>query len=154
MKVATDNVRQILLLLGALLLLSVAAQAQFARLAKDINTSPSSSSLAAFVEVAGVVFFIADNPATGAELWKSDGTAAGTVLVKDINARPSSSSLSTFANVNGILFFSAFDPATGYELWKSDGTEVGTVLVKDIRPGPDSSDPWNLTNVNGTLFFT
>src|SRR5439155_11629260 len=101
MKVATDNVRQILLLLGALLLLSVAAQAQFARLAKDINTSPSSSSLAAFVEVAGVVFFIADNPATGAELWKSDGTAAGTVLVKDIHRGPGMELPQNLTSVNG-----------------------------------------------------
>jgi len=31
------------------------------------------------------VFFAANDGITGFELWKSDGTAAGTVLVKDIN---------------------------------------------------------------------
>ena len=98
---------------------------------------------------------------TGQELWKSDGTAGGTVLVKDIDFRPggSSSSPRFLTNVNGTLFFSAeffaFDDvgSTGRELWKSDGTAAGTMLVKDIWPGSRRSSPRELTNVNGTLFF-
>ena len=35
--------------------------------------------------VNGTLFFAADDGVHGRELWKSDGTAAGTVLVKDIN---------------------------------------------------------------------
>src|SRR5205814_318996 len=35
--------------------------------------------------VNGTLFFVADDPTNAFELWKSDGTAAGTVLVKDIN---------------------------------------------------------------------
>ncbi|NJK79277.1 MAG: hypothetical protein HC914_04965 [Chloroflexaceae bacterium] len=31
------------------------------------------------------LFFAADNGTTGIELWHSDGTAEGTVLVRDIN---------------------------------------------------------------------
>ena len=35
--------------------------------------------------VNGTLFFTADDSVHGDELWKSNGTAAGTVLVKDIN---------------------------------------------------------------------
>ena len=91
---------------------------------------------------------------TAQELWKSDGTAAGTVLVKDINPGSASSEPSNLTNVNGTLFFTADDGAHGIELWKSDGTAAGTVLVKDINPGSAGSDPPRLTNVNGTLFFS
>src|SRR5262249_26680369 len=90
------------------------------------------------------------------ELWKSDGTAAGTVLVKDIN--PGGGNNGSLPNelmaVNGTLYFTAFVPDTGIELWKSDGTAAGTVLVKDINPGPAFSSPHDLAFVNGALFFS
>ena len=91
---------------------------------------------------------------SGRELWKSDGTEAGTVRVKDINPGSASSDPRDLTNVNGTLFFSAYDGSSGRELWRSDGTEAGTVRVRDIFTGSDSSAPYDLTNVNGTLFFS
>ncbi len=89
----------------------------------------------------------------GDELWKSDGTAAGTMMVKDIGPGSSGSDPQDLTNVNGTLYFDANDGRDGSELWKSDGTAAGTVMVKDIDPGSDSSVPQDLTNVNGTLYF-
>src|SRR5207247_5008175 len=93
-------------------------------------------------------------------LWKSDGTAAGTVMVKEIRLGPTDSIWYdvAFTNVNGTLFFVASDEAHGAELWKSDGTEAGTVMVKDINPGwPDSLCNFicvtTFMNLNGTLYF-
>src|SRR5205814_591339 len=151
MKVDTESVRQILLLLSALLF-SIEARAQYAQLVRDIKTTPAGSSPQQLVEAAGVVFFTPFfDPAIGIELWKTDGTEPGTVLVKDIVPGPDSSFPFGLTNVNGTLFFAAFDAARGSELWKSDGTAAGTVLVKDISP---FQSPFQLTNVNGTLFFS
>jgi ELWxxDGT repeat protein len=63
----------------------------------------------------------------GRELWKSDGTTAGTQLVKDIEPGRYGSDPRTLTAVGDVLFFSRGD-----ELWKSDGSEAGTILVKDI----------------------
>jgi ELWxxDGT repeat protein len=89
----------------------------------------------------------------GYELWKSDGTAAGTVLVKDIRPGYSGFGPGNLTAVGNTLFFQAYDGVNGRELWKSDGTAAGTVLVKDIRPGASSSNLRNLTAVGNTLFF-
>ena len=74
---------------------------------------------------------------TERELWQSDGTTGGTVLLKDINPGPGSSDPVTpfSANVEGEIFFSANDGEHGVELWESDGTAAGTVLVADAIPG-------------------
>jgi ELWxxDGT repeat protein len=73
------------------------------------------------------------------ELWKSDGTSAGTVLVHDIRPGPASSDLRDLVAAGGIVFFSADDGVSGRELWKSDGTAAGTVLVADLAPGIQGS---------------
>lgn len=127
-----------------------------ALLVKDINTqfAASSSSPADFTDVNGTLFFTAITATAGRELWKSDGTAAGTVLVKDINPGSGFSFPSSLTNVNGTLYFAANDGTSGVELWKSDGTEAGTVQVKDIFAGSGSSLPSSLASVNGTLYFT
>jgi ELWxxDGT repeat protein len=93
----------------------------------------------------GSLFFSADSD-SGRELWKSDGTADGTVLVKDIRPGSSSADVGNLTNVNGLLFFNATD-ASGQGLWKSDGTAAGTTLVHG------HSAPGSLTNLNGTLIF-
>jgi ELWxxDGT repeat protein len=105
-----------------------------------------------FVEVGGAAYFSAGNLVHGEELWRSDGTPAGTFLVKDIQPGAIGSHPQQLTSVGGALYFVANDGATGPELWKSDGTGAGTVLVKDIAPGATGIIQ-HLTNVSGTLFF-
>jgi ELWxxDGT repeat protein len=124
-----------------------------ANLVADINPGPSGSGPQYLTNINGTLFFAANDGVHGDELWKSNGTAAGTVMVKDINPGPGSSYPQYLTNVNGELFFQATDGTHGYELWESNGTAAGTVMVKDINPGVGSSFPKYLTNVNGELFF-
>lgn len=104
--------------------------------------------------VNGTLFFSATDSAHGNELWKSDGTVSGTLLVKDINAGTGDSNPADFLNINGTLYLNASDPINGAELYKSDGTVQGTVLVKDIYTGLTGSSPQNFTNINDELYFS
>jgi MYXO-CTERM domain-containing protein len=72
----------------------------------------------------------------GAELWKSDGTEAGTVLLKDLNPGPGLSLPHAFTRVGDRIVFVGYDPEHGFEPWVTDGTEQGTVLLQDVLPGP------------------
>ena len=126
------------------------------RLARDINQTGLSPgiTIANAAVIGNTLYFAANSSATGTELWKSDGTAAGTVLVRDIFPGIGSSLPANFFVIGSTLYFSANSGTTGAELWKSDGTDAGTVLVRDIFSGFTGSSPANLTNVAGTLFFT
>src|SRR5262249_36818953 len=116
--------------------------------------TPNSSNPSNLTNVNGTLFFTASDGVHGRELWKSDGTEAGTVLVKDVKPGYTSSYPSDLTAVNGTLFFSASDAVHGLELWKCPAPPAGAVLVKDIFSGSTSSYPSYLTNVNGTLFFS
>lgn len=100
------------------------------------------------------MLFSANDGVTGKELWKTDGTPEGTVLVKDINPGAGDSSPTGFTQYNGALYFQANDGVNGRELWKTDGTTDGTVLVKDINPAGVTDKFSNFIFYNDLLFFT
>lgn len=123
------------------------------------NIRPGSASSIGFgsgivVNSGGINYFTANDGINGAELWKTDGTTAGTVMVKDIKAGSNGSVPTLLTDVNGTLFFKANSDIDGDELWKSDGTNAGTVLVKDTYPGNFNSNIFSLCNVNGILYYT
>jgi ELWxxDGT repeat protein len=117
-----------------------------------IGVSDSSPEL---TPVGSQLFFRADDGVHGLELWKTDGTPEGTVLVKDLAPGSHDSRLHGLTAAGGTLYFGATDEVHGYELWRSDGTAAGTTLVQDILPGPAPSNPDQLTAADdGTLYFT
>src|SRR5262249_58570992 len=84
--------------------------------------------------VGGRWLFHAYAPATGAEMYSSDGTPAGTALLADLDHQSSAFALSFFGNLlgggmadlGGTLFFRATDRASGQELWNGDGNSAST----------------------------
>jgi len=64
------------------------------------NVGFNSSSPFSLKAVGDDLHFSADNGVTGSELWKSDGTEEGTVLVKDILDGVSGSELSILGGSN------------------------------------------------------
>src|SRR4051794_40581988 len=127
----------------------------YASLVQDVNPTTDQLAPERF-KVIGPTAFFGGHTSDGSdtELWKTDGTKAGTVLVKDIVPGLAGSDPNNLTDVGGRLFFTARAPPAGLELWTSDGTDAGTVRVRDIRPGTADSAPANLTAVGNTLFFT
>jgi ELWxxDGT repeat protein len=123
-------------------------------LVKDLapSTDPffRDANLFDLTDVNGVLFFASAPPNTPSAIWRTDGTAAGTILLKTIG-----DDIPRLTSSGGLLYFVSDDGPNidDVELWKSDGTPAGTARVADLFPGPFGSDPDWLTDVSGTLFF-
>ncbi len=99
------------------------------------SASSGSNAIFNLTTIGSRVFFGVDDGVHGRELWTSNGTAAGTLMVKDIAPGPNSGQPISLLNVDGTLYFDASDGTHGFELWKSDGSPAGTLMVKDIDTG-------------------
>jgi ELWxxDGT repeat protein len=135
---------------------------------REAQSGPSLSSRP-LIGLGSTVLFPATDSLHGYELWKTDGTAAGTGLVKDIQAAANVSSfpfmLRPWASrnfgggdgmvvyKNAVYFSARGGDGPGYQLWKSDGSESGTVLVKDFTQGQDIF-PTQLVVSGAYLFLT
>jgi len=98
----------------------------------------------------GAVFFRAFD-GSHTQLWRTDGTTAGTVRVSP-QTFDGGYGITELTDVNGVLYFCGDDGVSGAELWRSDGTQAGTVLLRDIAPGWHSL-PRSLVDAAGTLYF-
>ena len=124
----------------------------------NIAENSSSSWPGEKISIGNTLFFTADNGMSGMELWKSDGTYAGTSLVKDIVAGPSDGGVSDMVEFGGELYFVAYSmpPGTfgtqGTEVWRSNGSDSGTVRISG-SPLTDTSTASNLTRVGDRLYY-
>lgn len=105
----------------------------------------------------GSVLFIASDDTYGCELWKTDGTIAGTQLVKDINPGPADGVDCTYTSLkflNDKVYFSADQgDGEGLKLWRSDSTLSGTYLLYDFFPGAESLGHVSDTGLTNSIFF-
>ncbi|BCY28963.1 T9SS type A sorting domain-containing protein [Flavobacterium okayamense] len=107
------------------------------QLVKNINGGASSVPTPLFV-FNNLLFFKATTTAEGEELWITDGTELGTIMLKDIWLGNASSQVFETPNPlkqyfikNSELYFTARDQPAAFSLWKTDGTSTGTVKVFD-----------------------
>ncbi|MHB0877961.1 MAG: ELWxxDGT repeat protein [Anaerolineae bacterium] len=107
-----------------------------------------------FVDFGGAAYFAAADGAHGRELWRSDGTAAGTVLVSDIAPGSVDGNPWSLTVYDDRLYFGAYSAPNDSELWSSDGQPGGvTELAVNVAP-VGSSNPDSLAVFDGMLYFS
>lgn len=88
---------------------------------------------------------------TSIQLWKTDGTAAGTVLLRDHFV--DRGFVPGFARMGGFWYFVADDGVNGLELWRTDGTTGGTSLVADTSAGAAGTTFHGLVASGPAIYF-
>jgi ELWxxDGT repeat protein len=115
----------------------------------------SFSSLASLLTaVQDMIYFTASDDENGRELWKTNGTEAGTQMVKDISKGNSSTTFQQLKAFENTLIFTADDGIHGLELWLSKGTAEETYLLGDLTKGEAGSEIELLEMVGRFVYFT
>jgi ELWxxDGT repeat protein len=118
------------------------------------GTGPSFSRW--FVATGAASLFSASDGLTGEELWRTDGTAGGTLQVMDIKPGSPGARPEHLKVIDNLTYFDADDGVHGRELWVSDGTASGTRMIADNLPGPAGSTFDNCASMlkfNGFVYF-
>jgi len=96
-----------------------------AKMLVDINPGAGGSNPTYFTAMGSAVYFVA-NSGSGNLLWRSDGTAAGTVA---LTTATNGGSPQVLQAVGSELFFFSSDTAHGQGLFVTDGTAGGTKFL-------------------------
>jgi ELWxxDGT repeat protein len=99
-----------------------------------------------------LLLFAADDGTRGYELWRSDGTTAGTALAKDIWTTTAGSGPRDLVTFGGYTYFAANGDG-GWALWRSDGTPAGTTSLMTTPAAGCWRGVGDLTVAIGRLVF-
>lgn len=92
-------------------------------LLKDIAAGAASSDPGSFSLLAsGSAVFTVTNALGGQDLWATNGTQLGTVMLQTLDSSSANYVLAPLALGNGKAVFVNTTPSSGQELWVTDGT--------------------------------
>ena len=143
--------KKTLLLLGFSALFFAELQAQTLTMVKEIYPG-GEANVSNLNYLNGEGIFTANNGVDGLELWKTDGTEAGTFMLKDINPN-GDSYIEEMKVIGNKIYFAAYDGIHGKEPWITDGTSAGTIMLKDINPMGNSA-PKSFFEFEGKTYFS
>ncbi|MCU0866113.1 MAG: hypothetical protein MUC36_20205 [Planctomycetes bacterium] len=112
----------------------------------QVQGGPGVRSTGRSTAVGETLLFVAETAATGSELWRTDGTAAGTQLVQDFAPGPANG-IAEVVTYRGEAWFIA-----GNRLWRSDGTAAGSSIA--LQPDPAANSLFGLVANEDWLLFT
>ncbi len=115
---------------------TVAGTQKLMTLPGPLASSPGNTT-ESMLAVGNLIYFRVNASDGTAKLWKTDGTATGTVPVKTPTGPPTGTITAMAVLGNSLLFFAATDTTVGTNkisnfaphLWRTDGTDVGTKLI-------------------------
>jgi ELWxxDGT repeat protein len=84
------------------------------------------------------LYFVANDGTHGNEVWKSNGTLAGTAMVADLNTNDAASAhaeydIRNMSSFRDTLYISALGNDNEWGLYKSNGTSSGTTKLRNIN---------------------
>jgi ELWxxDGT repeat protein len=94
---------------------------------------------------------LGSSPLGETELWRSNGSAVGTVLLSDIATLTGSGLPSTPIVAGSRAFFSAYESTSGRELYVTRGTAATNGRVIDLLSGTASSIPGDGSKFDGSF---
>lgn len=128
----------------------------------DSSTSLSDNSLV-FHELNGFLYFFAEDiNGQGADLWKTDGTSAGTVKVLELNTNEITGKLQYFKKLNTDLYFQLIDSSGHKQIIKYDTVSNVPTTVLNVYPIGNTGfynyltifDNKLFTFANGRIYYT
>ncbi len=125
-------------------LFAATAEASSARLVADVSVGVGSSLARPLAPLPGGRLLLAATSGADRELYASDGTAQGTVLLRDLNQLAANANPSrVFAgDAPEEVAFTSDSTAYGRELFRTDGTSAGTVPIVEVTPGSAGRRRW------------
>jgi ELWxxDGT repeat protein len=143
--------------LATLLLLTAAGAAQTPTLLADLNLEPAeerSSWPGGYQVVGSRAWFLATARATGQELYRTDGSAAGTALVLDLEPGPTSGEyLSAVTGWGSGVVFAARHSELGPQLWYDDGGTTPARPLLEVAAATGLHDLGQVVTLGAALLF-